>query len=89
MIQYKFIPLIGSKPKMKGIGLLTIDHGEAMFSEGYGDRNDKILGILKKPEITHLTSHGIFLKGFEPREYDKQGKEKFRYMEWYCSFILE
>ena len=89
-IQYKFYPQIGKEPKLKGIGILLYDiNGDALFFENKAEWNDKLLGTLKKAELIFITSHGIMLKGFEPTgTIDKQGKEKFRYMEWWCPVVL-
>lgn len=88
MIKYRFIPQTGSKPKIKGIGILTIHNKEAMFFENKAGQYDKLLGRLKEPEVVSINSFGIFLKGYELVGFDKTGKEKYKYKEWYCSFIF-
>jgi hypothetical protein len=89
MIKYRFIPQIGIKPKVKAIGLLCIDNGKALFFENEAGWNDKLLGILEHPEIKWMNSNGIYLKGFAPNGTDKLGRNKYKYMEWYCTFITD
>lgn len=89
MIQYNFIPQLGKgNPKIRGVGLLTWNDKEVIFFEGHGDRESKILGELKNPEIKFINSRGIMLKGFEPSGFTKDGRQKFNYQEWYLSFVL-
>lgn len=86
-IKYRFIPQIGKKPKVRGIGVLCFDKEEAIFFENEAGWGDRALGSLKKAEVVLITSNGIRIKGFEFIGLDKQGKEKYRYIEWWCSFI--
>lgn len=88
-IKYRFIPQIGKKPKIKGVGILCIDKGEACFFENEAGWNDRLLGVLKKAEVDFINSDGVKVKGFESTGMGKDGREKFRYMEWWCSFILD
>lgn len=88
MIQYNFVPqIVKGKPKIKGVGVLTIANKEAIFFEGEANEMSAVLGVLKNPELVSMTSRGIMIKGFEPVGADKQGREKYNYQEWYCSFV--
>ena len=89
MNKFKFIPQIGKKPKIKGIGILCFDKGKATFFENEANENDALLGVLEKSEVDFISSHGIMVKGFESMGVGKDGREQFRYMEWWCPFIVD
>jgi len=88
-MKYKFYPQIGKKPKLKGIGTLCIDNGLAMFFEGNADWNDMILSRLDKAEVIFISSLGVKVKGFEHIGNEKDGRKKYKYMEWWCPFVEE
>ena len=48
----------------------------------------KLLAELKRAEVISVTSYE-YLSGFESTGVDRRGKEKFRYMEWWCPFVLD
>ena len=86
MIQYN---LFLQQPKQKelGVGVLTIHDNAAYFFEGNAEANAKMLGRLRNPEVTFINSRGILLKGYEPDGVDKASRERFKYQEWYCTFV--
>ena len=69
-------------PKLKtiGIGTLAIDSGDSLFfcgSQTY---------LMRKADVTLIGVDGIKLRGFEPVGFEKNGREKFNYQEWWCRY---
>lgn len=64
------------------IGTLSVDSEEADFFV-----NERLITTLKRAEIVWINPHGIFLKGFEPKEVTRLGTQKFDYQEWFCAYV--
>lgn len=91
-MRYRFIPQIGIKPKIKAEGYLSIDmDGDNKRSRDalFFDDNDVLIAELKSPELIFVNQHGIAIKGYQPDGYTKTGVPKYKYIEWFCSFIKE
>jgi len=88
-IRYNFIPQKGKNPKIVGTGVLTMDHGEAVFFSGDAGADSKVLGVLEKPEVVFLNSSGILLKGYVSAGFERDGTERLNNVKWYCTFITE
>ena len=69
-------------PKIKtiGIGTLAIDSGDSLFF--YGSKTY----LMHKADVIFIGPFGIKIRGFEPVGFEKNGQEKFKYQEWWCSY---
>ena len=64
-------------------GTLAIDNNVAYFFT----HNGKVLhASLSKPDVIFINPDGIMLKGYESDGFDKTGREKFKYQEWFCRY---
>lgn len=77
---YNFIPQT-KKPKIVCIGYLGMNNGSAHFT-----CDGEIIEILERAKVEYITPHGIFISGFLYVGIDRQGKKKYQYREWYCSY---
>jgi len=65
------------------LGTLAIDNNVAYFFT----HNGKTLhASLSKPDVIFINPDGIMLKGYESDGFDKTGREKFKYQEWFCRY---
>jgi len=79
-VEYNFIPQT-KNPRIVCTGYLGMDKGTAHFTS-----NEKIIELLERAKVEYITPHGIFISGFLQTGIDKQGKMKYTYREWYCSY---
>ena len=80
---YKQLP----KPAKKPIeGQITAHHKNMDFWTPNAGGDGKIAASLSHPEIVYATSHGIYLKGYEPSGVDKTGREVVKYQEWWIAY---
>lgn len=63
-------------------GVVSITKGVAMLF----DDEDRLLVELHKPEVDHMSSEGIFFRGFQPNGSDRRGTPRFLFQEWWCLF---
>jgi len=68
------------KTKTIGVGALAIDSGDGFFFYSLQTY------LLRKVEVISITPDGIRLRGFESVGFEKNGQEKFKYQEWWCSY---
>ena len=74
-------------PEEKGAGVLSIDrNGEAHFFSGEGEQGCKILAEMTRAKIDFAAANGIMLSGFEPCGFERNGKTKYRYQEWWLAY---
>lgn len=76
-------------PKIQemGSGILSVDrHGEALFFSGNGQQDSKVVAMLKRVRIDSASADGLMLSGMEPAGSDRQGRETFKYQEWWLSY---
>ncbi len=78
-----------SKRKIIGQGILSTDKDNLLFFEGNGDGNSRCLGELERFRVLIITSKGMLINGFEYIGIDKMGNKKYKYQEWYCTFLGE
>jgi len=76
------------KPNRKGIrGSLAVHNLPPDGLVAYFIQDETIIAKLHKPDIVFINLPGIMLKGYEPAGADRQGRQKFTYQEWFCSFL--
>lgn len=69
--------------KVTVLGELTvIDKLAIMFEPDGGSEICRIL----HPEIVHASSSGIFLKGMEVSGFDRKGRLRYNYQEWWLKY---
>ena len=64
-------------------GTLAIDNNVAYLFTHNGKH---LQASLSKPEVIFINPDGIMLKGYESDGFDKTGREKFKYQEWFCRY---
>lgn len=75
------------KPKEKGSGVLSIDrNGEANFFSRNGEQGCALLAVMTRAKIDFAAASGIMISGFEPGGFDRNGKTKYRYQEWWLTY---
>lgn len=76
------------KPKEVGVGVLSVDQKtqEAHFFSGFGDDASELLCAMERVRIDFAAAHGIMLSGMEPVGFDKFGKKKYRFQEWWLIY---
>ncbi len=71
-----------SQPKEKWIsttkGELSVHNGEAMFFDG-----ERLVASLERTQMMRFGCGIVALSGFEECGFEKNGKKKFRYQEWF------
>lgn len=70
--------------KIPVLGTLAIDKNVAYFFV-----LNSLSASLAKPEIIFINPDGIMLKGYESDGFDKSGREKFKYQEWFCRYASD
>lgn len=76
--------------KIPVLGTLAIDKNVAyFFLRDAHHVLDSLSASLAKPEIIFINPDGIMLKGYESDGFDKSGREKFKYQEWFCRYVTE
>lgn len=81
--------LVTQKPKPEeiGTGVLSIDKsGEAMFFEGKGERRAQVLATMQRVRVEFASANGIMFSGMQPEGFERNGKEKFSYQEWWLIY---
>ena len=78
---YRQLPRLDKLPTL---GTLAIDNNVAYFFQG-----NYLKATIVKPEIIFINQDGSMLKGYESDEFDKSGREKFKYQEWFCRYATD
>lgn len=78
------------KPKVVGIGILSVDQKtqEAHFFHENGDHLSDFCCAMERTRLDFAAGHGIMLSGMEHVGFDRHGKKKFRFQEWWLIYIL-
>ena len=75
------------KPKELGTGVLSIDKsGEAMFFEGNGESSAAVLASMQRVRVEFAGANGIMFSGMQPEGFERNGKQKFSYQEWWLVY---
>lgn len=75
------------KPEKKGVGFLSIDrNGDANFFSGTGAQGCYMIARMVRSRIDFAAADGIMVSGFEPCGVERNGKNKFRYQEWWLAY---
>lgn len=70
-----------------GVGVLSIDRdGEAHFFSGDGGYGCEILSTMTRTKIDFAAANGIMLSGFEQCGFERNGKAKYRFQEWWLVY---
>jgi len=80
-MNYNLFFQLPKQSKIPILGTLAIDKNIAYFFRG-----NFLSASLSKPEIIFINPDGIMLKGYESDGFDKTGREKFKYQEWFCRY---
>lgn len=76
--------------KNLGQGTLSVEgNGVARFTSSHRENSlfdSHILAVLHGVRLELAAKDGIRLSGFQPNGVDKQGREKFRYQEWWLAY---
>lgn len=76
------------KPKEVGIGVLNVDQKtqEANFFHAHGDHMSDLCCAMERTRLDFAASHGIMLSGMEHIGFDRTGKSKYRFQEWWLIY---
>ena len=75
------------KPKEICFGILSIQSdGFASFFSGDGGNDSKIVADMVRCKIDFAAAHGIMLSGMEPKGFDKAGRQKYQFQEWWLIY---
>jgi len=80
-MNYNLFLQLPKSSKIPILGTLAIDKNIAYFFRG-----NFLSASLSKPEVIFINPDGIMLKGYESDGFDKVGREKFKYQEWFCRY---
>ena len=83
-MNYNLYPQLPRPAKTPAHGTLSIDKNVAYFFNG-----NYLHASLSKPEIIFINPDGIMIKGYESDGFDKSGREKFKYQEWFCRYATD
>lgn len=73
------------KPTPRKIGVAGYPAGDK-DNIAFFDSHHNLITELTKPELLHISSEGMMLRGFELNGFDKSGRHKYLYQEWWLRY---
>ena len=72
-----------------GTGVLDVNEKtkEASFFAGDGSEASQLSAHMERATLDFAAAHVIKLSGFEPHGVGRDGKQKYRYQEWFLRYV--